>query len=77
MEPGTRLPLLPLWPVPPGRPHRLCLCRDKGSPPPKQAPSVWPWCPQGLVRVVYTGWSQLLGGLWAGGTERLLSKGEV
>ena len=33
--------------------------------------------PQGLVRVVYTGCSQLLGGLWAGGTDRPPSRGEA
>lgn len=32
---------------------------------------------QGLVRVVYTGCSQLLGGLWAGGTDRPPSRGEA
>ena len=36
-----------------------------------------PQGPQGLVSVVYTGWSQLPGGLWAGGTERPPSRGEA
>lgn len=67
----------PCCPTPPRRPERLCLSQDKGCPPPTPAHSIWPQHPQGLVRVVYTGWSQLLGGLWAGGTERPLSRGEV
>lgn len=33
--------------------------------------------PQGRVRVVYTGWSQLLLGLCAGGMESPLSSGEA
>lgn len=35
------------------------------------------WQPQGRVRVVYTGWSQLLLGLCAGGIESPLSSGEA
>lgn len=52
-------------------------CRDPGCPSPTPVPSPRPRRPQGLVRVVYTGWSQLPGGLWAGGTERPLSRGEA
>lgn len=48
--------------------------RGPGRRLPGQAPSR---APQGLVKVVYTGWSQLLLGLWAGGTGSPLSSGEA
>lgn len=56
-----------LW----GTPETWSSSADAGPPHPQST------MPQGRVRVVYTGWSQVLLGLWAGGMDSPLSSGEV
>lgn len=59
----------------PSKPLEACVSLP-GRGGPRLAPLPRPH-PQGLVRVVYTGCSQLLGGLWAGGTDKPPSRGEA